>query len=209
MGTPGIEKPAERNWDERYRSGQTPWDTGNPSVELTRVLDEKLVPPCRALELGCGTGTNAIFLAQRGFHVTAADSSSVALDRARHRATEKRVRVNFVLSDVCRLPCPQTPFDFVFDRGCYHCVRETNLEGFLSMLARVTAPGSKFLVLAGNKKERTEVGPPRVSEDEMRSELGPLFDVDFIREFRFTDPGDTAGPLAWSCLLTRRAADGS
>ena len=67
-------------WDQRYREGTTPWDSGVRSRELARVLDETEIVPCRTAELGCGTGTNAVFLAQQGFAVTAIDCSSRAFE---------------------------------------------------------------------------------------------------------------------------------
>ena len=66
------------HWEERYRKGETPWDTGHPSTELQRVIREEKIRPCRAIELGCGTGNNAVWLAQQGFDVTAVDLSSLA-----------------------------------------------------------------------------------------------------------------------------------
>jgi hypothetical protein len=64
-------------WDVRYDKGETPWETDRPSSELQRVIAEVPVLPCRAVELGCGTGASAVWLAQQGFDVTAAG----ALDR--------------------------------------------------------------------------------------------------------------------------------
>jgi methyl halide transferase len=193
-----------RDWDERYRQGQAPWDTGRPSPELVRVLAEERVTPGRALELGCGTGTNALYLAGQGFSVTAVDGSSVAIERARQRAARQGLAAEFVQGDVCALPAPPLPYDLLFDRGCYHCVRGENLTGYVGMLQRVTAPGSKFLLLAGNAREPRDPGPPTVSEEELRAELGGLFDFVWIREFRFEDPDGTSGPLAWSCWLVRK-----
>ena len=60
-----------RDWHKRYSDKDTPWDSGQPSRELERILEEGWIKPCRVLELGCGTGTNAVYLAQRGFEVTA------------------------------------------------------------------------------------------------------------------------------------------
>ena len=76
----------ETDWNQRYIDESTPWDSGEPSKELTRALDQKLIEPCRVLELGCGTGTNAIFLARAGFSVTAVDLSEEALRQARSKA---------------------------------------------------------------------------------------------------------------------------
>jgi hypothetical protein len=97
------------------------------------------------------------------------------------------------------------PFDFVFDRGCYHCGRRVDLAGFLRALASLTRPGSKYLVLTGNANEQSDEGPPRLHEHEIRADLEGLFAVDFMREIRFEDVGGADGPLGWSCLLTRRA----
>ncbi|HVX64461.1 MAG TPA: class I SAM-dependent methyltransferase [Pirellulales bacterium] len=197
---------AKARWENRYRMGDTPWDTGRPSAELVAVLDSGAIQPCRALELGCGTGTNAVYLALRDFSVTAVDLSAAAIARAQSRARDEQVVVDFLVDDICNLHAALESFDFVFDRGCYHCARRDNLPGFLATLKRATKPGAKYLLLAGNANEQTEApGPPRVHEHEIRTELGALFSVDWIRQFRFEDPGGVEGPLGWSCLLTRRA----
>ena len=72
----------DRDWEQRYRDGETPWNSGLVSKELQRVLRERGIEPCRALELGCGVGTNAVFLAEQGFEVTAVDCAPLALERA-------------------------------------------------------------------------------------------------------------------------------
>jgi methyl halide transferase len=194
------------DWDERYKTGNQPWDTQRPSAELVRVLAEGFVTPGSALELGCGTGTNAIYLAEQGFRVTAADISAVAIDRARQHAQTALLRIDFFIADVAALPAQQ-PFDFVFDRGCYHCVRRTNLPGYLATVDRLTRPGTRFLLLTGNANdESTSEGPPRVSEQEIRTELGTLFNIEWIRPFHFENVDGSPGPLAWSVGLVRRDA---
>jgi ubiquinone/menaquinone biosynthesis C-methylase UbiE len=193
------------DWNARYQQGDVPWDSGIRSRELARVIEDGLVQPCRALEIGCGTGTNAVFLAQQGFDVTGIDLSPKALALAEQKADDAGVKATFLKADVCSLRVDLGVFDFVFDRGCYHCVRRTDLAGLLDTLRRVTQPGSKYLVLAGNANEQSEEGPPRVHEHEIRRDLGPLFDVEFIREMRFEDKGGVDGPLGWSCLLRRKA----
>jgi hypothetical protein len=72
-------------------------------------------------------------------------------------------------------------------------------------LCRLTRPGALGLVLAGNAREPHEPGPPVVSEEQIRAELGPLFDIVKLREFRF-DQVEAVGVqfLAWSCLVRRR-----
>jgi SAM-dependent methyltransferase len=192
-------------WNERYEKGDTPWETGHPSSELERVLAENPVRPCRALELGCGTGANAVWLAQQGFDVTALDLSPLAIERARHRAEEAGVSVRFLVADVLNPPAELTgPFDFFFDRGCYHVVRRVDVGAYLETLRRLTRPGTLGLVLAGNAREPHEPGPPVVSEEQLRAEIGSLFDIVQLREIRF-DQVEEVGTrfLGWSCLVRR------
>ena len=94
--------------------------------------------------------------------------------------------------------------DLVFDRGCYHCCRRVDLDGYLATLRNVTRPGTVYLSLSGNANEQTEQGPPRVTEEEIRAELGGVFEVQQLRAFRFEDPGGVDGPLGWSCVMVRR-----
>jgi methyl halide transferase len=194
--------PAE--WNQSYVSNQMPWDSGVPSKELIRVLDAEGISPCRAVELGCGTGTNAIYLAKRGFDVTAFDCAPAALEQARKKAVEAGANVRFLEADLCRFNLEVEAFDFLFDRGCYHSVRRIDIAGFLKTLRRLSRPGTRYLLLAGNANEEGP-GPPRVHEHEIRIDLEGLFEIQFIREFRFEVSDPPEGFLAWSCLMTRRS----
>lgn len=196
----------EISWDTHYQSGTPPWETGQPSQELARVIAEERIAPCRVIDLGCGSGINSVWLAQQGFDVTGVDVTPLAIERARERAAEAGVRVRFVLDDVLDLRERYEPFPFFFDRGCYHSVRDPGVEAFLRTLQRITALGSLGLVLAGNAREPPPEGqgPPVVSAEEIRAELGSVFDIVRLREFRFdTSLPDNPAPLAWSCLLRR------
>lgn len=193
-----------RDWNERYREGTTPWDSQIRSRELERVLREEAIPPGTALELGCGTGTNAIYLAQQGFAVTAVDLSAVALTTARLRACEAGVTVNFQVRDLAEPFDDADSYDFVFDRGCYHCVRKINVAGLLDNLARWTRTGSRYLTLTGSPRSDGTPGPPELTEQEIRDDLEGLFEFDWIRPIRFEDAGGVEGPPGWSVLMTRR-----
>src|SRR6185503_16881180 len=136
-------------------------------------------------EIGCGTGTNAIELARRGFNVTAVDFVKQAVEAARAKAERAKANMDFRVADVLSDDLGG-PYDVLFDRGTYHCLRMENLEKFQAVLKRVTRCGSWFLCLAGNAKEKKEdAGPPVVHEHEIRAELGPLFEIVELREFRF------------------------
>ena len=92
--------------------------------------------------------------------------------------------------------------------GCYHAVRRDDVGAYLRTLEKITSPGSVGLVLTGNAKEPSPEGqgPPVVSEEEIRAELGSLFEITLFCEFRF-DVNEQLGtaPLAWSCLSRRCA----
>lgn len=198
-----------RDWNERYTSKNTPWDSGRPSEELKFVLTEHAIKPCDALEIGCGTGTNAVYLAQKGFRVTAMDIVPLAIEQARLRAAAAGVEVNFLQGDVLNPPSLDRTFPFVFDRGCYHSLRESSLPQFLRTLEQVTAPGSLYLVLTGNANDpaEPEKGPPRVQAYELCAELATLFDLILLREFYFDGvvvEGRDIRPLGWSALMRRR-----
>jgi methyl halide transferase len=189
------------DWENRYRTNDTPWETGHPSTELLRVVAEAKIIPCPALELGCGTGTNAIWLTQQGFNVTAIDLSPLAIERARAKATAVKVAVEFVVGDLVTAPELVGPFGFFFDRGVYHIVRTVDLAGYLRVLERTLKPGAMGLILAGNAR-LGRTGPPIVAEAEMRGELARLFEIVHLREFNF-DAVDGQTHLGWSCLLRR------
>ncbi len=196
----------EPDWTVHYESGSPPWETGQPSRELQRAIAEDKLQPCRVIELGCGSGWNAVWLAQQGFDVTAVDFTPLAIERARRRAAAAGVTVRFVLGDVLDLPEAYEPFPFFFDRGCYHCVRSLDVQAYLRTIERVTAAGSLGLILTGNAREPSPPGqgPPVVSAEELHAELGSIFQIVRLREFRF-DGTEASGPapLGWSCLLRR------
>ena len=193
------------NWDKVYKEGQTPWDTGVQSSELIKVLDSGIVSPCPALDLGCGTGTNAIYLAQKGFDVTAVDISKLAIKKATARAKEVGVKVRFMQAELpdAHILSGEVS-EFIFDRGCFHSIAHEKRPHFADMLARLTRKGSIYLLLCGNAREPREDGPPTLTEEEIRETFSRLFNFIWIRDFRFHTTDAAPGPLGHSCLLKRK-----
>ena len=153
-------------WDARYRSGELPWDTQRPSPELMRVLDEGFAaPPGRALELGCGTGTNAIYLAQRR-RISGYGPGSIGGGHrsARQRAEAAAVRVDFFDSDVAAAADGSARSTSSSTAVATTACRRVNLAGYLASVERLTRPGTKFLLLAGNANEerRRAAARPRL-----------------------------------------------
>ena len=195
--------PEQTDFVERYASGNTPWDSGKPSEELIRVLNAGKLTGNTVLDFGCGTGTNAIELARRGFRVTATDIVPQAIQIAQDKARKASVQVDFRVADTLR-DDPSGPYDILFDRGVYHCLRTMDLKAFQRFLERATRSGSWWLSLAGNSKEEMDPGPPVVSEEEIRGELEPLFDILDLHEFRFATNQNDFRPLGWSILMRRK-----
>jgi methyl halide transferase len=192
-------------WNDRYRDGNLPWDTGRPSSELQRVLSGNPIQPCRALDLGCGTGTNSVWLAQQGFEVTGIDVAPLAVERAEERASAAGVTAHFVVGDVLHLPELDGPFAFFFDRGCYHAVRRDAPDQYAPAVAQQLASRGRGLILAGNAREPHDPGPPVVTDEQIRDELGVEFEILDLHEFRFDEaPGVAKRFLGWSCLVEKR-----
>ena len=196
------------DWDAVYREGTPPWDAGVPHAELVRVLDEYRLRPQTVLEIGCGTGADAILLARRRFNVTAVDCSPIAVERARLRAEQQDALIHFVLADIFEFARSAGQFDLVYDCGAYHAIRQVHLERYLEVLWRVTRPGSYYLCLAGAPDSTADEGPPQVTEDEIHNELGRLFEFVHLRPTRLESLTRTDGYPAWSCLLLRPTVAG-
>ena len=192
-------------WDRRYAAGHPSWETGRPSTELATLLRSGKVPVGSALELGCGRGANACDLAAQGFAVTAADISATAVEAARRAAAGRGLTVDFRIADLAADPDLGGTYDFLFDRGAYHAVRLADAHAFLRLLAKVSRTGTRYLCLCGNSRERCVSGPPVVTEEELTAELGSLFEIVDLHEFRFDEsPGREGRPLGWSVFMRRR-----
>ena len=121
--------PQDFDFCSRYAKGETPWDTGRPSAELLRALESGKLKGQTALELGCGTGRNAVLLAQWGFQVAALDVVPQAIESARERSRDAGVAVEFRVADALKDDLGG-PYDVLFDRGVYHVLRLIDLNSF-------------------------------------------------------------------------------
>ena len=177
-----------------YRVGFTPWDTGQVPPELTGLIEGPgALPAGRALDVGCGTGTQAVYLAARGWEVTAIDAVPRPLSRARARAAAAGVSVDWILADVARIQrLGLAPgFTLVFDRGCFHGLDDSQRAAYAAAVTELAAPGATLLMMA--------VGPNRVPVGPAGIEQGEL--VDRFAGWRLvsTDPDSrrqVSGPMS-------------
>lgn len=130
-------------WDERYAASDFVW-----SLEPNRFVAEVVgpLPPGRAVDLACGEGRNALWLAQRGWSVTAVDFSAVALDKGRRRAAQADLEIDWVVADVTTWTAPPDSVDLVVI--AYLQVPTSPRRTVLGHAARLLAPGGTLLVVA-------------------------------------------------------------
>jgi methyl halide transferase len=191
------------SWNESYASGQLPWDTGQPEPLLVEFVTAGGVAPCPTLEIGAGTGTNAIWMAERGFDVLGVDVSPLAVERARAKMGEGTLHCQFAAWDFLAAPLPDGLYHFVFDRGCFHVFDESDeRERFVAQVAASLAPGGLWLSLIdGTEGPAREVGPPRRSAREVTLAIEPALEIVELRSAEFRGHG----AKAWFCLSRKRA----
>lgn len=194
---------AREDWDGHYATGFLPWDTGQTEPLLVQLI-ERSDRRGRVLEIGCGTGTNAVWLATKGFEVVALDLSPRAVAQARARAAEAGVAVDFREVDFLNERLAAGPFDLVFDRGCFHVFDAPEDQArFAVRVAGLLAPGGRWLSLVGSTEGAPrETGPPRRSARDLAAAIEPHLE---IQELRGVTDSPGTGVRMWSCLSGLRA----
>jgi cyclopropane fatty-acyl-phospholipid synthase-like methyltransferase len=160
-----------------YAIGFTPWDRVMPT-ELKQIMEgPEALPKGRALDVGCGKGTKAIYMAAHGWQVTGVDFIPKALREARKRAVAARVEVDFRLGDVTRLrDLGLTPgYSLVFDFGCYHGLKSEQRDRYVEGVTALAAPGATLLMMAFTKAPPPF--PSGVSESELRERFGSAWEL--------------------------------
>jgi len=192
-------------WDAPYRKDGVPgWDVGRPSTHLVKAVEAGTFQPGRAIVFGCGTGSNALYLAAKGFEVTGVDVAPTALILAADKARQAEAKINWILADVVALPKLEA-FDLIFDRGCYHHICLYNSAGYVETLRRLSHGDTRALILAGSPADGQSGGPPRIPEETIRRDFSALFAFEWLRDIRFdTRDPNSQGPSAWSIHLRRK-----
>ena len=166
-----------------------PWDTGVTPPELERFVASH--PPGRAIDLGCGTGTNVVYMARHGWDAVGIDFVGRAIAKARRRARDAGVSCTFVVGDVAAFALPG-PFDLALDIGCLHSVPETARAPYAAGLARAARAGGTYLLYA------FAPGGPAVglTAEDVRVTFAGAFDVVGVEEGKGI-------PSAWYTLVRR------
>lgn len=194
-----------RDWDRHYAEGEVPWDTGEPDPHLVELVEQGVIAPGRTLEVGCGTGTNAIWLSSRGFEVYGVDVAPRAIEAAQAKARATGASARFSVSDFLHDELSMGSFDFVFDRGVLHTFDDSaERERFASRVASVLGPRGQWLCLAGSTEgPPRDHGPPRRSARDLLTAVEPVLELVQLRSSTF-DAELPSRAMAWVMLSRRR-----
>jgi len=196
-------------FDERYKLGKTPWELERPDSNLIEMIKKENILPCKTLEIGCGTGSNAIWLAQNNFDVTGIDFSSLAIEKAKTKSRKKGVKIQFFVEDFLEQDQEQEKggpdFEFVFDRGCFHSFdKKDDRKAFAENVSFYLKQGGLWFSLLGKVDDRPkDEGPPMRSALDIVSAVEPCFEILSLISGRF-DSSRKKPARCWKCLMRKR-----
>ncbi len=195
----------ERRFKERYEAGDTPWDIGKPDFNLIQTVTTTPIKPCQALDIGCGTGDNAIWLAQQNFLVLGIDTSEIAIEKAKEKALEANVKCTFMVIDILTDHIEGPPFGFAFDRGCFHSLNsDKERKRFVENVNGYLERDGLWLSLVGNADEqRHGPGPPQRTARDIVNSVEPYFEILSLVSSYFGSNRPNP-PRAWVCLMQKR-----
>jgi cyclopropane fatty-acyl-phospholipid synthase-like methyltransferase len=142
---------------------QPPWDTGISPPELLEFIEKHKAG--RAIDIGCGTGTNVITLAKAGWQVTGVDFAPRAIALAKQKLKQAGVKAEVQANDATQLSGISGPFDLAFDLGCYHTLPQSNHAKYLKQLDRILALNGFWLMYGFLKPSTQYVGPGLAEAD--------------------------------------------
>ncbi len=188
-------------FEEAYR-GSPPWDIGRAQSEFV-ALEESGEIAGDVLDVGCGTGENALFLASRGHVVWGVDSAPSAIELARRKAQERGLTATFLVQDALHLQELGRTFDTVIDSGLFHALSDPERPRFVRSVSGVLRPGGTYLMLAFSELEPGGYGPRRVTQQEIRAAFSEGWRINEIRAAVTESRTRPAGIRAWLSSITR------
>jgi len=171
-----------------------PWNIETPPQLLVELLDSGKVRPCKAIDLGCGAGNHAVYLAGKGFDVTGIDFSPTAIRLAKRNAEKKSVKCNFFVADaVSDLDKVNQTWDFAYDWGLLHHIFPQQRKKYIKNVHRILNRSAKYLSLCFSEKDTAFQGSGKYrkttlgsvlylsSEHELRNLFQPYFHIIDLR----------------------------
>lgn len=195
------EEERRAKFQERYEQGEVPWDSELPPPEIIELVDR--LPPGRALDLGCGYGRTALYLAQQGWTADGVDFVPQAITGARQRAEAAGVsaRTRFFVHSVANLDFLTGPYDLAADVGCMHALLETEQSAYRSELLRLLRPGAYYILFARLQDPAAvsddEEGPRGIAEETIYQLFREGFELERVEHGRTEVEDRDAWRSAW------------
>lgn len=160
-----------------------PWVHSKPDFNLVEMVESWPIKPCKTLEIGCGTGTDAIWLAKQGFTVTAVDAIELPIKLAKEKAKDEKVMCKFIVRDFLNDDIDDSPFDFIFDRGYFHSYKTNKSRKKLAKnVSRNLAKNGFWLSLLGScDSPPRETGPPMQSAKNIVDAVEEFFEIKLLK----------------------------
>ena len=199
----------DRTTFEKAYAGKAPWDIGKPQAPFVAVADRVSSP---VLDAGCGTGDAALFFAAHGRRVTGIDFLDEPIRRARLKAAERGLAVEFLVKDALTLDEWGERFASVIDSGLFHVFSDDHRRRYVEGLTALLEPGGRLFLMCFSDEEPGTEGPRRVSLQELYDAFADGWEVESIQRARvevnpeFTDVTFSEdGPKAWFAIVRRKA----
>jgi len=194
------------SWEEAYKT-TPPWDVGRPQPAFVELVRAGELNSGSVLDVGCGTGENALYLAENGFSVTGVDLTSLAIAAASAKAKERNLKVDFRVGNALSLDFEDGILSNVIDSGLFHTFPDNERLVYAKEMARVLSPRGKYFMLCFSDKEPTNWGGPRrVTKEEIESTFSPLFTINYIQDALFATRFHSNGGKAYLTSATRISA---
>jgi cyclopropane fatty-acyl-phospholipid synthase-like methyltransferase len=145
-----------------YLFSEPPWDTGISPPELLDFIEKH--PAGRAIDIGCGTGTNVITLAKAGWQVIGVDFAPHAIKLAKRKIKQAGIEAEILERSATDLHGITGPFDLALDIGCFHSIRDKKAD-YLAELERILAPGGYWLMYGFFTPSADQTGPGLAEAD--------------------------------------------
>lgn len=163
------ERRTGQPWDASYVDGPAPWDLGRPQQAVAEAVAAGFFRG-EVLDVGCGTGDNALCIAATGLRVLGVDVAETALAIARRRAAGRSLDLEFTWADAFQLSALDRLFDTVLDSGMFHTLEEdAERHDYAASVASVTRPGGMLYVFCFSDADPANAGPHPVSQVQLRA----------------------------------------
>jgi ubiquinone/menaquinone biosynthesis C-methylase UbiE len=195
------ESSREAGFDDAY-SGTPPWEIGRPQREFIDLAEAGAING-DVLDVGCGTGENALYLAERGHEVQGIDVSSTAIEMARSKAQTRSLGATFTVHDALKLPGLEQQFDTAIDCGLFHVFSDEERPIYAEGLQTVLRSGGRYHMLCFSEHEPGSGGPRRVSKEGIRTTFDDSWRINAIRDATLELDTESGGVRAYLTSITR------